>query len=39
MIGRRQAMSHSEPTVKQTACGTNACAQLPIQEENKKQFQ
>lgn len=28
-----------ELTVKQTACGTNACAQLPIQKENKKQSQ
>lgn len=28
-----------ELTVKQTACGTNTPAQLPIQKENKKQFQ
>lgn len=25
--------------VKQTACGTSTCTQLPIQRENKKQFQ
>lgn len=28
-----------ELAVKQTACGTNTCAQLPIQKENKKRFQ
>lgn len=28
-----------ELTVKQTACGTTTCTQLPIQRENKKQFQ
>lgn len=39
MTGGRQARRIPEFTVKQTACGWNTCAQLPIQKEKQKGFQ